>query len=133
MDLLGDLRTTAGTDIFGVADASSYEAKAPEGHRPSDYFKDARSMVVLGLRLLDLPLDGLPATRKEYTANFHVANSMLNHALFRVSSLLQERGHKVSLTEGLYDVLSAKTAEAVGFHTVVSSAYAASASYPGET
>ncbi len=94
MDLFEDLKAAAGTDLFGIADAASYEAKAPEGHRPSDYFEDARSVVILGLRLLDVPLDGLPRTRREYTANFHVANSMLNDSLFRVATLLQKHGHK---------------------------------------
>ncbi|MGQ9704490.1 MAG: hypothetical protein ACUVS1_07910 [Actinomycetota bacterium] len=95
MDLLEELRTRAGTDLFGVASAECYEAKAPDGHRPSDYFKDARSIIILGLRLLDAPLDGLPATRKEYTANFHLSNSRLNESLFQVAALLQEKGHKV--------------------------------------
>ena len=28
--------------------------------------------------MLDLPLDRIPETRKEYTANFHIANAELN-------------------------------------------------------
>lgn len=95
MDLLEETRNSAGTELFGVADARIYEAKAPAGHRPSDYLDGARSIVVLGIRLLDTPLDGLPSTRKEYTANFHVANNRLNDSLFRVALLLQNRGHEV--------------------------------------
>lgn len=95
MGLEEDLKDIAAVDFVGIADALSYETKAPPGHRPSDYFQNARSIVVLGLRLLDTPLDGLPTTRKEYTANFHVANNRLNDALFRSAALLQERGFRV--------------------------------------
>jgi methylisocitrate lyase len=42
------------------------------------------------------------------------------------------RNHKIILSAGVYDVLSAKIAESVGFRTVVLSGYAASASYLGE-
>jgi len=95
MDLVDEIRNVAGTELFGVADARSYGEKAPPGHRPDEYLKDARSIVLLGMRMLDLPLDELPATRKEYTVNFHVANTSLNHALFDAAGLLQDRGHKV--------------------------------------
>ncbi|NPV59986.1 MAG: hypothetical protein HPY75_10020 [Actinobacteria bacterium] len=94
-DLLTDLREAAGTELFGIADARAYGEKAPPGHRPGDYLKGACSIVLLGTRMLDLPLDGLPGTRKEYTVNFHVANTRLNQALFAAAGFLQERGHKV--------------------------------------
>ena len=42
------------------------------------------------------------------------------------------RDHKVFLSAGVYDVLSARIAEAVGFRAVALSGYAASASYLGE-
>lgn len=82
MDLFEEMRATAETDLFGVVDALNYEVKAPAGHCLSDYLRSVRSIVLLGVRLLDAPLDGLASTRKEYTANFHVANSRLNDSLF---------------------------------------------------
>lgn len=94
-ELMDGLRGAAGAEIFGVADAAAYGEKAPPGHRPAEYFADARSIVLLGVRMLDLPLDGLPATRKEYTANFHTANAGLNQALFDAAGFLQATGHKV--------------------------------------
>ncbi|RJP26447.1 MAG: epoxyqueuosine reductase [Actinobacteria bacterium] len=95
MDLVKGLRKAAGTEIFGVADALAYGEKAPPGHRPAEYLADARSIVLLGVRMLDLPLDEIPATRKEYTVNFHMANTRLNHALFDAAGYLQSQGHKV--------------------------------------
>jgi epoxyqueuosine reductase QueG len=95
MDLVDDLKAAAGTELFGVADARTYGEKAPPGHRPTEYLKDARSIVLMAVRLLDLPLDELPTTRKEYTANFHMANTRLNHALFDAAGYLQAKGHKV--------------------------------------
>ena len=94
MDLGTALKEKAGTTLFGVADADSYGRKAPAGHRPADFLKAARSIVLLGERMIDTPLDGLPETRVEYTANFHIANEKLNHALFDACSLLQSSGHQ---------------------------------------
>lgn len=95
MDLAMELRRAAGTELFGVADARSYAQKAPPGHRPTDYLVDARSIVLLGSRMLDLTLDDLPKTRKEYTVNFHMVNTRLNHALFDAAGFLQKEGFKV--------------------------------------
>jgi len=94
VDLLEELKEKANMDLFGVADAKSYDAKAPPNHRPSDFMKDARSIVLIGARLLDLPLDGIPETRKEYTADFHMTNTRLNHTLFELGAFLQARGYK---------------------------------------
>lgn len=94
MSLLEDLRSRADMKIFGVADAETYGSKAPEGHRPADLLKGARSIVLIGTRMLDLPLDRLPETRVEYTANFHVSNAVLNEKLVDLSGFLEERGHR---------------------------------------
>ncbi len=95
MDLYDELRSRANATIFGVADAHSYDEKAPAGHRSSEFLKGTRSIVLVGDRLLDTPLDGIPDTRVEYTANFHVTNDRLNHALFELAGFLQSAGHKV--------------------------------------
>jgi epoxyqueuosine reductase len=94
LGLTDDLKKKARADVFGVADAVAYGRKAPEGHRPSDIFKEARSIVLIGTRMLDLPLDRLPATRQEYTANFHIANAGLNDRLYEVARFLEEKGFK---------------------------------------
>lgn len=94
MDLAEELKARARATVFGIADAGSYGSKAPEGHRPSDVMSDARSIVLLGERMLDTPLDGLPGTRVEYTANFHITNDRLNHSLFELCGFLQESGYR---------------------------------------
>jgi epoxyqueuosine reductase QueG len=95
MQLLDELKARTPLEIIGVADAQAYGKKAPEGHRPCDYLKESRSILLIGTRLLDLPIDKLPATRAEYTADFHIANSRLNNALFDIASCLQEAGYRV--------------------------------------
>jgi epoxyqueuosine reductase QueG len=71
-----------------------HDSHAPVGHRSRELLQEARSIVVAGIRMLDVPLDGLPQTRLKYTANFHLANSRLNQALFDMAALLQELGFK---------------------------------------
>jgi epoxyqueuosine reductase QueG len=94
LSLRDELASIAGTDLFGVADAVAYGEKAPKGHGPADVMKGARSIVLIGTRMLDAPLDGLPVTAKEYTANFHVVNTELNRALFEMAGYLERRGNK---------------------------------------
>ncbi len=94
MDMYQELREMAGLDLFGVASADAYDYEAPEGRRARDLVKGARSILVLGIRMLDLPLDGIPATRPEYTADFHMANTRLNEALFGLARSMQAAGLK---------------------------------------
>jgi epoxyqueuosine reductase QueG len=95
LDLSLELKEKSNTTLFGIADARAYAEKAPAGHRPADFMTDARSIVVLGERLIDLPLDGIPATRYEYTADFHMTNERLNLNLFTLSRFLQSGGARV--------------------------------------
>lgn len=94
MALDDELREKAGTELFGVADARSYGRIAPAGHRPDDILEGARSVILIGRRMLDLPLDELPRTRPEYTANFHIVNAALNDSLYLMARSLEERGFK---------------------------------------
>jgi epoxyqueuosine reductase len=95
MDLYEKLEEMAVLDVFGVADALAYGEKAPPGHRPADFLQGSRSIVLVGRRMLDVPLDGIPDTRREYTANFHMANARLNEVLFELCGYLQGQGYKV--------------------------------------
>ncbi len=94
MELYRKLKEMAGLDVFGVADALAYGEKAPPGHRPTDFLTSARSIVLVGKRLLDVPLDNIPAMRREYTADFHMANARLNEVLFELCGYLQSEGYK---------------------------------------
>jgi epoxyqueuosine reductase QueG len=95
MGLLDELRAMAGADLFGVADAREYGDRAPEGHQPVELLAESQSIVLLGTRMLDLPLDRLPDTRPEYTANFHIVNTDLNNKLYALARFLEEEGFKV--------------------------------------
>jgi len=51
-----------GIDLFGVASAQDL-SEAPAGHRPNDVLPGAKSIIILGLKMLDaqtnlLPLEG---------------------------------------------------------------------------
>lgn len=57
-----DLKSMAerlGVDLFGVAKAEDLNG-APKGHRPKDLVPDAKSVIVLGMKLLDGQVDILP-------------------------------------------------------------------------
>lgn len=95
MDLTYELRKRAGMPVFGVADARSYGRKAPPGHRPSDHLEGARSIVVIGHRMKDRPLNGLPGTRPDYRADFSDANTKLNARLRELAGFLEGEGHRV--------------------------------------
>jgi epoxyqueuosine reductase len=94
LSLKDELKEEAGTELFGIAGARAYGEKAPEGHRPTDFLKEARSVLIIGSKMLDLPLDRLPQTRQEYTANFHIVNTDLNNRLYHLAGLLEQRGFK---------------------------------------
>ena len=67
MALKGELKEMAlhlGADLFGVATADALAA-APPPHRPSDIMADAKSIVVLGMKLLDAQVDLLDSGREQ--------------------------------------------------------------------
>jgi len=50
MSLAEELRGAMGFDVLGVAEAGSYDAEAPAGHRARDYLPGAASIIVAGFR-----------------------------------------------------------------------------------
>lgn len=82
-----------GADLFGVADAKNLEG-APLGHRPSDFVKNAKSVLVLAVKLVDTVIDQLPKSRREYTLNFSSANIMVNSLAFRLAKKLELKGYE---------------------------------------
>lgn len=62
MSLKDDLRKKArnlGADLFGVASAAEL-GDAPKGHNPIDVLPDAKSIIVLAMKMLDAQTDILP-------------------------------------------------------------------------
>jgi len=81
-----------GADLVKVAPAEVLNKKAPPGHRPKDYLSNAKSVVVLAIRLFDAALDGLPELRPLYTENFHFTSEEINFCANKVARFLVNQG-----------------------------------------
>ena len=82
-----------GADLMGIADAAKLNQDAPESHRPKDFLPKAKSVIVVGLRLLDPVMNSLPASRQEYTLMFYTVNSWLNHLAYAIARKLEADGY----------------------------------------
>lgn len=82
---------SSGADLIGIAQAKSL-SKAPNGHRPKDILKGAKSVVVMAVRLLDSCLEGAPS--REYSINYAVVNRELNRIAYQVAKLLEDQGFR---------------------------------------
>ncbi len=80
-----------GADLFGVASAEAFEG-APNGYRPRNLLRGARSVAVVGVHLLDGAFELAPS--RPYSITYQVANLELDRIAFRVAKQLQERGHR---------------------------------------
>jgi epoxyqueuosine reductase QueG len=80
-----------GADLVGVASADSFE-EAPAGHRPQNLLRRARSVVVMGVHLLDSAFELAPS--REYSITYQVANLELDRIAFHVARYLQGEGHR---------------------------------------
>ena len=82
-----------GADLIGIANAEELNRDAPAKHRPKDFLPKAKSVVVIGLRLLDPVMSSLPASRQEYTLMFYTVNNWLNHLAYTMARKLEEDGY----------------------------------------
>jgi len=88
---LKKLACRLGADLVGIAQAESF-AEAPEGHRPTDLLRGARSVIVVAIHLLDASFESAPS--REYSVTYNVVNSELNRVAFRVARFLQDKGYR---------------------------------------
>jgi O-acetylhomoserine (thiol)-lyase len=86
-----ELAHSLGVDLVGVAQAESF-MEAPEGHRPEDLLRGARSVIVLAIHLLDASLESAP--NREYSVTYRVANQELDRTAFLVAKFLQDKGYR---------------------------------------
>jgi epoxyqueuosine reductase len=77
-----------GADLAGIASEDRFTA-APEGHRPSDILKDAKSVVVLALRINRGSMDG-PAT--SYQSAMDTVHRRLDDLAVRLSLFMEDAG-----------------------------------------
>jgi epoxyqueuosine reductase QueG len=80
-----------GAELVGVASADAFEG-APTGHHPRNLLRRARSVVVMGARLLDGAFELAPS--REYSITYQVANLELDRIAFHVAKYLQSEGHR---------------------------------------
>ncbi len=81
-----------GADLIGIADAARLNQDAPERHRPKDFLPKAKSVIVVGLRLLDPIMSSLPTSRQEYTLMFYTVNNWLNQIAYGIARKLEADG-----------------------------------------
>lgn len=82
-----------GADLFGVADPyNQLLQKAPNGHRPQDYLEGVRSVVVLGMAVIDSVLRTTPSTI--YSKHYDTINECLNSAAYNVAKSLERKGYE---------------------------------------
>ena len=86
-----ELACSLGADLVGVVQAESF-AEAPEGHRPGDLLRGARSVIVMAIHLLDASLESAP--NREYSVTYSVVNRELDRIAFRVARFLQDKGYR---------------------------------------
>jgi epoxyqueuosine reductase QueG len=80
-----------GAELVGVASADAFEG-APAGHHPRNLLRRARSVVVMGARLLDGAFELAPS--RAYSITYQVANLELDRIAFHVAKYLQGEGHR---------------------------------------
>lgn len=86
-----DLASSLGADLVGVARAESF-AEAPEGHRPADLLRGARSVIAMAIHLPDAAFESAPS--REYSMSYMVANRELDRIAFHVARFLQNAGYR---------------------------------------
>lgn len=80
-----------GADLVGIAPIERF-AQAPDKHRPTDFLLGAKSVIVIGIRLLDSIINGLPESRGRYTEHFFATNDELNICANKTARFLVGQG-----------------------------------------
>jgi len=101
-EILKETAFHLGTDLFGIASADTFDG-APVGHRPMDILPSARSVIVLGIKMLDAQIDILPTEENPLEVAprqdmFKGHNTFISQQLDRVgyelSRFLEKKGFK---------------------------------------
>jgi len=85
---LDEMSMRLGADLFGVASVDDLN-DAPLGHRPMDILPNAKSVIVLGMKMLDAQTDILPTDGDYFGASprqdmFKGHNTFISQELDRV-------------------------------------------------
>jgi epoxyqueuosine reductase len=80
-------------DLFGVADPLCSEfQRAPEGHRPQDYLPSVKSVIVLGVRVIDSILQTTPSGI--YSKHYDTLNELLGLGVYNLVKWLEDKGYR---------------------------------------
>ena len=96
MSLKEDLKEMSkrfGADLFGVASAEDLN-DAPQGHRPKDILPNAKSVIVLGMKMLDAQTDILP-TNGDFFGVSPRQDMFKGHSTF-ISQELDRAGYAIA-------------------------------------
>ncbi|UCC33424.1 MAG: epoxyqueuosine reductase [Candidatus Bathyarchaeota archaeon] len=96
MGLKEDLRemsTRLGADLFGVASSDALN-EAPLGHRPTDILPSVKSIIILGMKMLDAQTDVLP-TNGDYFGVSPRQKMVKGHSTF-ISQELDRAGYALA-------------------------------------
>ncbi len=80
-----------GADAVGVGDVKRMD-EAPPGHKPTDYLKDAKSVIAVAVRINYSAIEGLPKTRNEYVNAGNAASVKINKVIYELSRKIEEEG-----------------------------------------
>lgn len=95
MDVTNEIKGFAksiGSDCVGIADAERLRG-APVGRRPRDILPGARSVVVMGLRMLEAVVESLPGPVYMNTG-YMTLNAELNRMAYQVAKFIEDRGFR---------------------------------------
>ena len=91
-----------GADLFGVASVDALN-DAPLGHRPTDILPNAKSIIVLGMKMLDAQTDVLPTDgdyfgvsprQKMFKGHGTFISQELDRVGYAVARVLEKKGFK---------------------------------------
>ena len=82
-----------GAKLFAIASADSL-SDAPEGSRPVDILPGAKSVIVVGMRMLSTVIDLLPESTIEFSADYIQTAHQLSFLTYNLCGLLEEEGCK---------------------------------------
>jgi epoxyqueuosine reductase len=84
-----------GADLVGIASVERFK-EAPEGHRPTDILPEAKSVIVVGRRILDSVMEQLdnPSMRMTWHHHMYAHLNALNSVLcYEIAALLEQKGY----------------------------------------